>query len=98
MAVSLSSSFDIISRLNSGISGSALCCFERSPLPEHDGTRTIVLRINKILKPVTVNIPNYNGPVQKPTEGGLIYRGQVPWWCDVDKTAYTTLKSLFRSS
>ena len=34
-------------------SGSALVHFEQSTLPEHEGTQTFVLRIAKILEPIT---------------------------------------------
>jgi hypothetical protein len=52
--------------------GSALCCFERSNLPQHKGTRKAVIRIVKIISPVTCRYPNYNGPAPLPVEGELL--------------------------
>jgi hypothetical protein len=52
--------------------GSALCCFEQSNLPQHKGTRTAVIRIVKIISPVTCRYPNYNGPAPLPVEGELL--------------------------
>jgi hypothetical protein len=37
--------------------GSALARFELSTLPDHEGTRTIVLRFLKIITPVKVSFP-----------------------------------------
>ena len=34
--------------------------FKRSTLPEHKGTRTVVLRFLKIIAPLTCVIPNYD--------------------------------------
>ena len=50
--------------------------FERSTLPEHKGTRTIVLRFLKIITPVKCVIPLYDGHIGKPKEGEL-YRRSV---------------------
>jgi hypothetical protein len=54
--------------------GSALVRFERSTLPEHEGTRTIVLRFLKIITPVECVIPLYNGYIVQPKEGELFQR------------------------
>ena len=71
--------------------GSALARFERSTLPEHEGTRTVVLRILKIITPVKCVIPGYDGHVCPPKEGELFQRPgnkkilQV-WSFDIDNT------------
>jgi hypothetical protein len=54
--------------------GSALARLERSTLPDHNGTRTIVLRFLKIITPVKCVIPRYNGYVCRPEEGELYRR------------------------
>jgi len=51
--------------------GSALARFERSTLPEHKGTRTVVLRILKIITPVKCVIPLYDGHIAPPEEREL---------------------------
>ena len=51
--------------------GSALARFERSTLPDHKGTRTVVLRFLKMVTPVKCVIPLYDGYVCFPTEGEL---------------------------
>ena len=51
--------------------GSALARFERSTLPEHRGTRTVVLRFLKIITPVQCVIPSYDGHIAQPKEGEL---------------------------
>ena len=48
--------------------------FERSTLPEHKGTRTVVLRFLKIITPVKCMIPHYDGNIVKPEEGELYRR------------------------
>jgi hypothetical protein len=55
-------------------SGSALCCFERSNLPQHKRTRTAVIRIVKIISPVTCRYPDHNGPIPLPVQGELVQR------------------------
>jgi hypothetical protein len=68
--------------------------FERSTLLEHKGTRTVVLRILKIITPVKCVIPSYDGYIRFPEEGRLhqrqnrytgkgIYR---VWGFDIDKS------------
>jgi len=54
--------------------GSALARFERSTLPEHQGTRTIVLRFLKITAPVKCVVPLYDGQIVPPQEGELHQR------------------------
>jgi len=51
--------------------GSALARFERSTLPEREGTRTVVLRLLKIITPVKCVIPLYDGFICCPKEGEL---------------------------
>jgi hypothetical protein len=51
-----------------------LARFERSTLPHHKGTRTLVLRYLKIITPVKCVIPFYDGYVVQPEEGRL-HRG-----------------------
>ena len=45
--------------------------FERSTLPDHEGTRTVVLRFLKIITPVKCVIPSYDGYIVQPKEGEL---------------------------
>ena len=45
--------------------------FERSTLPDHKGTRTVVLRFLKIITPVKCLIPLYDGHIVQPEEGEL---------------------------
>jgi hypothetical protein len=72
--------------------GRALAQFERSTLPEHKDTRTVVLRILKLITPVNCIIPGYDGHVCSPKEGELFqrYTGNVlrelrAWGCNIDK-------------
>ena len=51
--------------------GSVLARFERSTLPEHKGTRTVVLRFLKIITPLTCVIPKYDEYISRPVEGEL---------------------------
>ncbi|OBZ75001.1 hypothetical protein A0H81_05069 [Grifola frondosa] len=62
-------------------SGSALCCFERSTLPQHAGTRTAVLRIVKIVDRAVPNL-TYRGRL--PREGKLHQRYDRVWSFNVD--------------
>jgi hypothetical protein len=57
--------------------GSALVRFERSTLPEHNGTRTVVLRYVKIITPVKCVIPFYDGRIGQPKEGELYERSRT---------------------
>ena len=54
--------------------GSVLARFERSTLPEHAGTRTIVLRFLKIITPVKCVMPHYDNYIAFPKEGELYQR------------------------
>ena len=45
--------------------------FERSTLPEHQGTRTVVLRFLKIITSVKCTILHYDGSIVEPKEGEL---------------------------
>ncbi|KZT25061.1 hypothetical protein NEOLEDRAFT_1134295 [Neolentinus lepideus HHB14362 ss-1] len=77
--------------------GSALVQFEWSSLQEHQGTRTVVLRLVKFIKPLErTNDPKGLSLVPEPREGELIMkpdpyvirRGNLkyaPWFCDLDK-------------
>ena len=51
--------------------GSALARFERSGHPDHNGTKTVVLRILKIITPVECVIPGYDGHIPQAKEGEL---------------------------
>ena len=73
--------------------GSALARFERSTLPEHEGTRTIVLRFLKMLTPVKCVMPLYDDYICRPREGELYRRSkQIPrkdrsvWGVNIDKS------------
>lgn len=83
--------------------GSAHCCFERSNLPDHRGTRTLVMRILKITTPVISLLSNYTGGVPKPVEGELVMKratlrnSRVEFWSiDVDKLNLPALHDLYR--
>ncbi|KAI1785730.1 hypothetical protein LXA43DRAFT_1036693 [Ganoderma leucocontextum] len=75
--------------------GSAICCFERSTLPEHAGKRVIVIRINRFVDNDPIrDVPAPDGrvyPIEelRPREGELLkvmLPGKVgPWAVDVDK-------------
>ncbi|KAJ7278235.1 hypothetical protein C8J57DRAFT_1713148 [Mycena rebaudengoi] len=86
---------DVFNERDSGqviypFAGSAVACFERSTLPEHVGNRVLLMRILKILVPVTCTIPNYAGGVGWPKEGEYLMvsrynRPKSPWSYDVDR-------------
>ena len=70
--------------------------FERSTLPEHEGTRTVVLRFLKIMTPVKCVIPLYDGYIVPPKEGELHRRSRTReagklnprvWSANIDKGA-----------
>jgi hypothetical protein len=78
-----------------------LARFERSTLPEHEGTRTLVLRFLKIITPVK-SVPLYDGYIVQPTEGQLHQRSarnfkniypQV-WGVNIDKKKGDSRRSL----
>ncbi|KAG6828628.1 hypothetical protein H0H92_007220 [Tricholoma furcatifolium] len=52
--------------------GRLLVRFERSTLPIHIGTNTVVLRVLKILEPITFNIPTYDVYIPLPEAGKLL--------------------------
>jgi hypothetical protein len=78
--------------------GSALARFERSTLPDHKGTRTIVLRFLKIITPVKPTIHSYDDHVCFPKEGEFYQRrGRgnklcKPWSVNIDKSNATMLR------
>jgi hypothetical protein len=78
--------------------GSALARFERSTLPDHIGTRTVVLRFLKIITPVKCVMPLYDGYIYCPKEGELFRRtykyrrDQRVWSVNIDKTGTTIPK------
>lgn len=48
--------------------------FELSTLPEHSGTRRVVIRVLEILRPVEPLHPDtYDGHKRAPEEGSLLY-------------------------
>ena len=67
--------------------------FERSTLPEHNGTRSVVLRFLKIIRPVECVMPSYDGYIAKPKEGELHRRSRMHtvktyppvWSVNIDK-------------
>ena len=81
--------------------GSALCCFERSNLPQHKGTRTAAIRIVKIISPVACLYPSYNRPITLPVEEELVHRnykrrGIQPLSFNVDSKKHREPQMLFR--
>ncbi|TFK48075.1 hypothetical protein OE88DRAFT_601140 [Heliocybe sulcata] len=74
--------------------GRILVQFERSTLPEHAGTRSVVLRIVQILQYAKSKNQDIGVAVPEPKEGDLVMKlrrgseGQeewIPWSVDVDK-------------
>ena len=67
--------------------------FERSTLPDHKGTRTVVLRFLKIITPVQCVMPFYDRYIAWPKEGELYQRVPYPstksnqqvWSANIDK-------------
>ena len=72
--------------------GNALVRFERSTLPKHQGTRTVLLRFLKIIPPVNCVKPLYDGYVHCPREGELHQKSKV-WGLDIDKAKIKRGKS-----
>ena len=74
--------------------GSALARFERSTLPEHAQTRTVVLRFLKIITPVKCVMPLYDEYIKWPKEGELFQRGLHSrphvWSANIDQSRLTT--------
>ena len=75
--------------------GRALVRFERSTLPHHKGTRTVVLRFLKIITPVKCVVPHYDDYLVPPKEGELYRRSRKAvdmlnppaWSANIDKRA-----------
>ncbi|TFK52205.1 hypothetical protein OE88DRAFT_1627945 [Heliocybe sulcata] len=70
--------------------GQALVQFERSTLPEHKGTRTVVLRIVKVIALTKPEASEDVSERPEPQEGGLVMtrtvgRQWTPWSLDVDQ-------------
>ncbi|GLB38718.1 hypothetical protein LshimejAT787_0505830 [Lyophyllum shimeji] len=81
-------------RLRSPYPGGVLLRFERSTLPEHAGTRTVVLRVLKIFEPLKAVIPGHDMRIPEPKEGDLLqtrsYGGLIrPFSINLDKPAKT---------
>ncbi|GLB38767.1 hypothetical protein LshimejAT787_0506320 [Lyophyllum shimeji] len=74
-------------------SGRILVRFEHSTLPQHVATRSLVLRVLKILQPIKVRIPGYDGHVPMPREGALLQSHTRVWSTNLDnpKSAYKDL-------
>jgi hypothetical protein len=67
--------------------GSALARFERSTLPEHQGTKNVVLRFLKIITPVKCVMPLYDGYLCYPKEGELLRKkGKPVWSVDIEQS------------
>ncbi|GLB38722.1 hypothetical protein LshimejAT787_0505870 [Lyophyllum shimeji] len=80
-------------------SGRVLLRFERSRLPEHTGTRSVVIRVLKILEPIEVVIPGYDMRLPVPKEGDLIHKHDLrqvlrPFSIDLDKTRNLELRDI----
>jgi len=81
-------------KLRAPYTGSALARFERSTHPDHKGTRTVVLRFLKIIRPVKCVIPFYDDYIVSPKEGELHRRCKTRhdlsnppvWSVDIDKS------------
>ena len=73
--------------------GNVLARFERSTLPEHAGTRTVVLCFLKIITPMKRVIPLYDGYIAPSKEGELFQRAYRPtlyrqvWSADIDRSS-----------
>ena len=71
--------------------GSALARFERSSLPDHKGSKTVVLRILKKITSLKCAIPIYDRYIPPPKEGELHEKGSnnkldhQPWSVNIDK-------------
>jgi hypothetical protein len=67
----------------------------------HRGTRTLIIRILKIVSPIQRMIPDYDGFITCPTEGDLVmqrgYQSYAkPRAIDVDNEKYATFRTLIR--
>ncbi|KAI0919811.1 hypothetical protein AcV5_001779 [Taiwanofungus camphoratus] len=65
--------------------GTAMCWLERSTLPEHARTRTLVVRVLNIINPVQCKFSDFSGIIGEPKEGELICRRGRPAAFNVDK-------------
>jgi hypothetical protein len=69
-----------------------LARFERSTLPEHNGTRTVLLRFLKIITPINCVIPQYDNYVRLPKEGELLQQKRDHvwghWGVNIDEPVY----------
>jgi len=82
--------------------GSALARFERSTLPDHAGTRTVVLRFLRIITPVKCVIPLYDDYIVQPKEGELYRRSRKAidklnppaWRVNIDKSTSQMMRAL----
>ena len=76
--------------------------FERSTIPDHEGTRNVVLRFLKIITPVKCVMPHYDGYIGCPKEGDLYQRTTLNtlklvepvWSVDVDNSKGVMLRGL----
>ena len=77
--------------------GSILAQFERLTLPDHKGTRAIVLRFLRILTPVKCVFPLYDNYLCYPKEGELYQktftRTVKVWSYNVDEPGHHSLTS-----
>ena len=61
--------------------------WERSTLPDHIGTKTVVLRFLKIITPVECVIPYNDSHIHCPKEGELYQKpGEEVWSVNIDKS------------
>ena len=77
--------------------GSALARFERSTLPNHKDTRTVVLRFLEIITPVKCIVPLYGGHMCCPKNGELYQRirggkEKHVWSINIDKSSIRRLQ------
>jgi hypothetical protein len=54
-------------------------------MPDHEGTRTIVLRFLKTITPVQCVTPRYDGFMRQPMEGELYQKAGKFWSINIDK-------------
>jgi hypothetical protein len=80
--------------------GRALARFERSTLPDHKGTRTVVLRFLKIITTVKCVVPLYDEHVCYPMEGELYQRTRIGkincrvWSVNIDISKNHSLRTI----
>ncbi|KAH9886979.1 hypothetical protein C8Q73DRAFT_267165 [Cubamyces lactineus] len=71
------------------ITGSAICCFEKSTLPQHAGKRVVVCRVLRVVDPIKPSDILHVPDVLIPREGDLLRISireakQSCWFVDVD--------------